>query len=130
MNALARWKVVFALIAIFVAGVMTGGFLTSRAIKDAMLRPYERRQPFTPTMDRLRRDLGLKPEQAEKVAPILRQMDDEFSNLRSLDLHETKGILSRGQDRMNRLLEPDQRARLRQMLEDRKQRLDQWVQRS
>ena len=88
---------------------MTGGFLTSRAIKDAMLRHYERRQPFTPTMDQLRRNLGLKPEQAEKVAPILRQMDDEFSNLRSLDLRETEGILSRGQDRMNRLLEPDQR---------------------
>ena len=104
---------------------MTGGFLTSRAIKDAMLRHYERRQPFTPTMDRLRRDLGLKPEQAEKVAPILRQMDDEFSNLRSLDLHETEGILSRGQDRMNPLLEPDQRARLRQMLEDRKHRCEQ-----
>jgi len=41
MNRLTRWKVAFALIAIFVAGALTGGFLTKRAIKDVMRRPEE-----------------------------------------------------------------------------------------
>jgi hypothetical protein len=31
MNALAQWKVVLTVIAIFGAGVLTGGFLTNRA---------------------------------------------------------------------------------------------------
>ena len=124
MNALARWKVVLVLITIFVAGAVTGGLLTSRAIKEAVRRPEERK-PFTLTTDRFQRDLRLKPEQAQKVRPILRQMEDEFTNLRSLDLRETDGILSRGQDRMNPILEPDQRARLQQMLEDRKQLFNQ-----
>jgi len=124
MNALARWKVVLVLITIFVAGAVTGGLLTSLAIKEALRRPEERK-PFTLTTDRFQRDLRLKPEQAQKVRPILRQMEDEFTNLRSLDLRETDGILSRGQDRMNPILESDQRARLQQMLEDRKQLFNQ-----
>ena len=47
-----------------------------------------------------------------------------------LDLREIEGILDRAQDRMNLVLTPDQRERLRQMLEERKKRLEQWVQRS
>ncbi len=39
---------------------------------------------------------------------------------------EIEGILDRAQDRMNAVLTPDQRERLRQMLEERKQRLEQW----
>ena len=112
------------LITIFVAGAVTGGLLTSRPIKEGVRRPEERK-PFTLTTDRFQRDLRLKPEQAQKVRPILQQMEDEFTNLRSLDLRETDGILSRGQDRMNPILEPDQRARLQQMFEDRKQLLNQ-----
>jgi hypothetical protein len=68
-------------------------------------------------MDRLQRDLRLKREQPGKVRPILRQMSDEIGNLRSLALGEIEGILSRGQDRMNPILEPDQRTRLQQIIE-------------
>jgi uncharacterized protein YneF (UPF0154 family) len=125
MNSLARWKVVFALIAIFVAGVLSGTFLTSRTIKDAVRRSKEPRKASTLAIDRLERDLRLKPEQAERVKPVLRQIDAELANLRSLDLRETEGILSRGQDRINPILEPDQQQRLRQIVEERKQRLEQ-----
>jgi len=62
-------------------------------------------------------DLRLKPEQSEKINPILRQMSDEIGNLRSLALRETEGILSHGQDRMSPILEPDQRTRLKQIIE-------------
>jgi hypothetical protein len=71
--------------------------------------------------------LRLKPEQAEKVKPILRQIDAEFGNLRSLDLRETEGILSRGQDRMNPILEPEQRERLQEITEEHKRRVRQWL---
>jgi hypothetical protein len=85
MNAVTRWKVVLALIAIFVAVATTGGFLTSRAVKDAMHRVEQPHQLSILRMDRLR-DLRLKPEQADKVRSILRQMDTELSNLRGIDL--------------------------------------------
>ena len=127
MNAVDRWKVVLTLIAIFVAGGVIGGFLTSRTIKDAIRRSEEPRKSFTLTTDRLQGDLRLKPEQAEKIDPILRQVNTEFSNLLSLDLRESEGILSRGQDRMNPILEPNQRARLQQIIEEEKRRVRLWL---
>jgi hypothetical protein len=127
MNALASWKVVSTVIAIFGAGVLTGGFLTKRTIKDAIVRSEERCQSFTLATDRLQEDLRLKPEQAAKIEPVLRQSNTEFSNLLSLDLRERQGILSRGQDRMNPILEPDQRARLKETIEGEKRRVRLWL---
>ena len=127
MNALAPWKVVLTVIAIFGAGVFTGGLLTKRTIKDAIRRSEEPRQSFTLTTDRLQRDLRLKPEQAAKIEPILRQVNTEFSNLLSLDLREREGILSRGQDRMNPILEPDQQARLQEIIEEEKRQVRLWL---
>ena len=96
------------LIAIFVAGAVTGGFLTIRAMK------YEMRQsePLPGTafaIDRWRARLHLTPDQDEKLRPIMQRADNELRNLRAVDLRETEGILDRA----------------RQMLEDWKQRLKQ-----
>ena len=115
------------MIAIFGAGALTGGFLTNRTIKDAIRRSEEPRKSLTLTTDRLQEDLRLKPEQAEKIEPMLRQTNTEFSNLLSLDLREREGILSRGQDRMNPILDPDQRAWLQEIIEEEKGRVRLWL---
>jgi len=126
MNATDRWKIVLTLIAIFVAGAVTGGFLTIRAMKYEMPRRIEV-PPGTPfSVDRWLAHLHLTPDQDQKLRPIIEQVDNELRNLRALDLREIEGILDRAQDRMNAVLTPDQRERLRQMLEERKQRLEQW----
>jgi len=49
---------------------------------------------------------------------VMQQAADELSNLRSLDLRETDGILSRAQDRLNPVLAADRRERLQQMREE------------
>ncbi len=114
------------LIAIFVAGAVTGGFLTIRAMKYEMPRRIEV-PPGTPfSVNRWLAHLHLTPDQDQKLRPIIEQVDNELRNLRALDLREIEGILDRAQDRMNAVLTPDQRERLRQMLEERKQRLEQW----
>jgi len=83
--------------------------------------------PGTPfSVDRWLAYLHLTPDQDQKLRPIIEQVDNELRNLRALDLCEIEGILDRAQDRMNAVLTPDQRERLRQMLEERKQRLGQW----
>ena len=114
------------LFAIFVAGAVTGGFLTIRAMKYEMPRRIEV-PPGTPfSVDRWLAHLHLTPDQDQKLRPIIEQVDNELRNLRALDLREIEGILDRAQDRMNPVLTPGQRERLRQMLEERKQRLEQW----
>ena len=126
MNAVDRWKVVLTLIAIFVAGGVTGGFLTIRAMKYEMPRRSETPPGTAFAIDRWRARLHLTPDQDEKLRPIMQQADNELRNLRTLDLREIKGILDRAEERVNPVLTRDQRQRLRQMLEDRKQRLDEW----
>jgi hypothetical protein len=69
-------------------------------------------------VDRLRTDLHLKTEQADKLRPVLIQMDDELSNLHSLDLPETDGIFSRAKARMDPIITPEQRQQLQQILDE------------
>ena len=114
---------VLTLIAIFVAGAVTGGFLTVRALKDETARRSETPPGTAFAIDRWRALLHLTPDQDEKLRPIMRQADNELRNLHALDLRETEGILDRAQERANAVLTPDQQQRLRQMLEDWKQRL-------
>jgi hypothetical protein len=80
--------------------------------------------PFA--VDRWGARLRLTPEHDLKLRPIAQQADNELRNLYGLNLREIDGILDRAQDRMNPILRPDQQQRLRQMVEERKQYLEQW----
>jgi len=71
--------------------------------------------------------MKLTPDQEQKIRPILQQIDDELTNLRAMDLRETEGILSRGEDRLNAILEPEQRPRLHQTFEQRRKRVREWL---
>jgi hypothetical protein len=44
-----------------------------------------------------------------------------------MDLRETEGILARGEDRINAIVTPEQRERLRQTFERRRQRVREWL---
>jgi Spy/CpxP family protein refolding chaperone len=71
--------------------------------------------------------MKLTPDQEQKIQPILQQTDDELANLRAMDLRETEGILARGEDRINAIVTPEQRERLRQTFERRRQRVRDWL---
>jgi hypothetical protein len=129
MNALGRWKILLALIATFAAGAITGGFLTGRVTKDAVRRAEQPRQPSTLTADQFQRELHLNSEQANKMGPILTQMENELNNLRSLDVRETDGIFARAKDRMDSIVAPDQRSRLQEILDEHRRRFEEtsWI---
>ena len=92
------------LIAIFVAGAVTGGFFTIRAVKYETPRRSEMRAEMPFAVDRWLAHLHLTPDQDQKLRPIIEQADNELRNLRALDLREIEGILDRAQDRMNPVL--------------------------
>ena len=71
--------------------------------------------------------MDLTAEQEQKVRTILHAIGDELNNLRALDLRETDGILSRGEDRIAPLLKPDQREKMHRSFELRKQRVRDWL---
>ena len=118
-----------ALIATFAAGAITGGLFTGRVTKDAVRRAEQPRQSAPLRVNQLQRQLQLKPEQADKIASILTQMENELNNLRSLDVRETDGIFARAKDRMEPIIAPDKRPRLQEILDEHRRRFEEtsWI---
>ena len=114
-------------LATFVVGAVTGAFFVMGSAKDEMERTGDPRRWFSNTPDRWRSEMKLTSDQEQKIRPILQQIDDELTNLRSMDLRETEGILSRGEDRINAIVTPEQRPRLHQTFERRRQRVREWL---
>ena len=127
MNGLNRWKVVLLVVATFVVGAVVGAFFVMGSAKDEMRRNRDPRRFFSNTPDRWVTEMKLTPDQGQKIRPMLRQIDDELTNLRATDLRETEGILSRGEDRIKGILKPDQQEKLRQTFELRRQRVRDWL---
>ena len=127
MNGLSRWKVVLLVLATFVVGAVTGAFFVIGSAKDEMRRNRDPRRWFSNTPERWVSEMKLTPDQEQKVRPILQQIDDELTNLRALDLRETEGILTRGEDRINAILKPQQREELHKSFELRRQRVRDWL---
>ena len=71
--------------------------------------------------------MKLTSDQEQKIRPILQQIDNELTNLRVMDLRETEGILSRGEDRIDTILTPEQRPQLHKSFEQRRQRVRDWL---
>jgi hypothetical protein len=127
MNSGSRWKIAFLVLASFVAGAVTGAFLIMGSAKDEMRRERDPLRWFSNTPDRWRTEMKLTPDQDQKTRPILQEIDNELTNRRAVDLRETEGILSRGEDRIATILTPEQRPQLHQTFEQRRQRLRDWL---
>jgi Spy/CpxP family protein refolding chaperone len=127
MNSANRWKIAFLVLASFVAGAVTGAFLIMGSAKDEMRRQRDPLRWFTNTPDRWRSEMKLTPDQEQKIRPILQEIDGELASRRAVNLRETEGILSRGEDRISAILTPDQRPQLHQTFEQRRQRIRDWM---
>jgi Spy/CpxP family protein refolding chaperone len=127
MNSGSRWKIAFLVLASFVAGAVTGAFLIMGSAKDEMRRERDPLRWFSNTPDRWRTEMKLTPDQDQKIRPILQEIDNELTNRRAVDIRETEGILSRGEDRIAAILTPEQRPQLHQTFEERRQRLRDWL---
>src|ERR1700736_1255767 len=127
MNLASRWKVAFLVLASFVAGAVTGAFLVMASAKNEMRRERDPLRWFSNTPDRWRTEMKLTPEQDQKIRPILQEIDNELTNRRAVDLRETEGILSRGEDRIAAILTPEQRQQVHQTFEQRRLRIRDWL---
>ena len=127
MNGSSRWKIAFLVLATFVVGAVTGAFFVMGSAKDEMRRTRDPRRFFSNTPERWVSEMKLTPDQEQKIRPILRQIDDELTNLRALDVRETELILARGEDRIKALLKPEQQEKLGKTFEQRRQRVRDWL---
>ena len=109
------WKIIVVLFAIFVAGGVTGGFVTLRVLREKFSnRPMP--EEWAPRhLKRLVDRLALTPEQQEQIRPIVRHNMEQLNRLRKQSQAETQMRIESMQRDIAQKLTPEQRAKFEQM---------------
>jgi hypothetical protein len=124
------WKVILATMVIFGAGVVTGGLLVqhSESIRmrqtaaDGGSRParpatyitaYSSRLDF---LRRMQRDLGLTPEQGDRIDKLLKQSQDDIVESWQWAEADMGDVLQWTKDEFRKVLTPAQQARFDDLL--------------
>lgn len=109
------WKVIVVLLGIFVAGGVTGGFVTLRVVRERFSnRPMP--EEWAPRhLKRLVDRLALTPEQQEQIRPIVRHNMEQLNRLRNQSLAETQMRIESMQRDIAQKLTPEQRVAFEQM---------------
>jgi protein CpxP len=111
-----KWKVRGAATIIFLLG-FTAGALAWNAYR-SWLRPPQRENRF----ERMVKDLQLNEEQKTQVQQILDDTREKLAALRKESEPRVKEIRSQADERMQKVLTPDQWQRFQQMRDERGQR--------
>ena len=116
------WKIVLLLIGIFLAGGVTGGFVTLRFGRELLSRRAKPDQWAPQQLKRLADRLELKPEQVELLRPIVRSSMEQISRVRSVSVQETRTIYERMEHDIAELLTPEQRTKFEQLNKEMRER--------
>ena len=121
-----HWKIILSLVAIFVAGCITGGVLTVAITK----RVAARRSAGTAgsnfgavVVQHYQKQLELTPEQVEKLKPVFARAAAGLRNSRSNLLTEVTLAMRQMNEDIARELTPEQQARFEKMKERNRARL-------
>ena len=134
------WQVILATIAIFVAGLVTGGatafgivgwVVRHRALNPAALAegPFHQGQPlqFGPQLMRsFANQLNLTEEQKTKVMPIVRRTATELGRDRREVQLKTALAIEKMQDEVEEILTPEQRTKFDELIARQRARLQQF----
>jgi hypothetical protein len=78
MKILKNWKVILAVVLVFVAGIVTGSALSFVHFKHAFERGFTVEHWTSTTMKILQKDLNLTPDQEPKVRAIVKETGEQF----------------------------------------------------
>jgi len=120
-------KVVLAFTGIFIAGVVTGGFIGMSLAKHFGPKPMTVEQFWPQQMKKFTEQLGLTAEQREKIKPILQQASNEMKPIRKEAFKATGEILERMEAAVAKELTDAQRARLAEIQAQERERRKQWM---
>jgi hypothetical protein len=80
---MSKWKIGLYLVALFLAGVVTGGILTAAIGKQIMTRVMRPEAMASRWQNDLERRLALTPEQSGKITPIIMDGIKSFGSMLS-----------------------------------------------
>jgi hypothetical protein len=112
MNYLTTSKIVSYLAIIFLAGGATGAVVGLNHSRERQVQPASMQKVCTRLQDRLISKLGLTPEQVKKLQPVFDQTAHELRAVHAKALGETDQIITRAHEQIARELTEEQKARL------------------
>jgi hypothetical protein len=116
MILLRRWKLILALVVVFVAGLAVGIAGTLRAVQKR-IQDAQNPATWTPrTLDWLRKELRLTPEQEEKVRPAVEEAVAELKDLRDNADRTRRALIGRMLFQVSDHLDETQREKLRDIV--------------
>lgn len=119
MNLKKNWKVALYLAAIFIAGGITGSFMTLQILKYTIHSHRNPQDWSAMLMKRLESNLKLTPQQVQKIRPIVDQSVNELKTIRSKTIYESSQVIHRTEEQISRELTPDQQKRFQEIQQER-----------
>ena len=115
MNSALKWKLVFAFLLVFVAGVTTGGLLSSLHMRRYFLGPPHSGAVGDRMREHLRRALDLTPEQAVKIAPIVDATSAKLESIRVETAQRVRNAMEESERQISPELTPEQQKKLQKL---------------
>ena len=112
MNNALKWKLAFAFLLVFVAGVTTGGFLTVRHARHHFLGPPHSGEVGHRMREHFRRALDLTPEQAVKIGPIVDAASAKLEAIRVETAQRVRNAMEESEQQISPELNPEQQKKL------------------
>ena len=118
-----NWKVILTIVAIFLAGIITGAVLALRVVKTVATNQLSPERWPASFVENYKRRLKLTPAQLEKIRPIVEEGRKEWQGTMSNAISTHIGIMRRIDEEMTPLLTADQRKIQDQIREELRKRL-------
>lgn len=115
MNGALKWKLAFAFLLVFIAGVTTGGLLSSLHVRRHFLGPPHSGEVGDRMREHLRRALDLTPEQAAKIAPIIDATSAKLEAIRVETAQRVRNAMDESEQQIAPELTPEQQKKLHEL---------------
>jgi hypothetical protein len=110
MRLLRRWKLILGLLAIFVAGVGTGGVGVIILLQRVFTTPVASQRWTDDRVKDLEQKLKLTPEQKDKIRPIVASTVARFRALGGETFDKIRTLAEEAQAELSKELTPEQQA--------------------
>ena len=118
MSFLRHWKIMLCLVAIFVAGAVSGGVVTLRLVKKAAGRNLNPDGWSSAAMQAYRKKLKLTPEQITKIQPAMDKAAQEIKAIGGDARMEIFSVVVHMNDQVAQELTPEQQKLFEEMKQE------------
>lgn len=115
MNKSLKWKLAFAFLLVFIAGVMTGGYLGVHHLRRHFLGPPHSGDVAGKMREHFRRALDLTSEQENKIAPIIDATSAKLEAIRIETAARVRTVMEESKKEVAPHLSPEQQKKLEKL---------------